>query len=1139
MPEKFVGLDDLGKALVLAALLRQAKGPLIAIFGTRGEARNALDNFRFFAGSQATVRYIPTLDFDFHRNILPSPEDTWERNRALFHLLNDSAPALYVTTVGAMLQKAIPPDQFLNSTLTVTVEEELPREKLNNALIRNGYQSLPNASDPGTYAIRGGVIDVFCPLYPHPFRLEYLGDFVESFRFFDPTDQRSLDEVKSAYIIPAQQSLTPRGGDYQAAAPRVKERLDNLGYPKTDRDELLMKIQEGSSSTTFDHLFPILSGGSAAIHDYFPANAQVVYDSTVLDNAMEFDYPKYQTGHALYEKHPSPIAELQDLVCSPGELRTWLNQRSCRVFQNFQGASDPNSLAIESLNFSAPSASEAKLPLEALAKRLHDWIDQGYRIQLVCHTQLHAERIRSLLGTYRLFSELHTENQGAYPAALQLDFQKIHIWQGYITHSSLYPDLKLLVISEEAVFGKKKRAGLQSSKKNAAQNLAALRELKLNDYVVHKDHGIGKYLGLQSRDFLGIPNDYLVIEYKDRDKLYVPVYRLNVVQKFSSAEAAPPVIDKLGGDRWAKTKSKAKKAVAQLAAQFLETHAKRKSIPIEPCRAPEGDYDQFEMEFPFDETPDQLKAIEDVNHDLLKSHPMNRLLCGDVGYGKTEIAMRAAYRIASQGRQVAILVPTTILAFQHYETFIKRFKNTGIRCDMISRLRNSAQIKSTLGQLSEGKIDILIGTHRLLSSDFTFKHLGLLVVDEEHRFGVIHKERLKKLSEAVHVLSMTATPIPRTLNMAMAGIMDISIITTPPPDRLSVRTFVCRHDIEVLKEAVSNELARDGQVYYVHNRIETIYGIADELRELFPSLRFQVVHGQVEPEELEKSMIGFFQNDFQVLVTTAIVESGLDNPRANTIVIDRADQFGLAQLYQLRGRVGRADRRAYCYLLIPAENLITKDAKERLQVMQRYSDLGSGFQIASQDLDSRGAGDLLGDQQSGHLNAVGTDLYFELLEEAIQDLQGREPKVDIEPDINLRIPAFFPEAYLPDIGERVALYRRLSSINSPDAITEFESELRDRFGTPPEEVMNLIGLMYLKLQLKTLHVIRMSCGPKKTSLQFAPTTPASPEKLVKLIQRNPKIYSITPDQKFVFDAPEADWKTLLREIELLSSRLGV
>jgi transcription-repair coupling factor (superfamily II helicase) len=768
-------------------------------------------------------------------------------------------------------------------------------------------------------------------------------------------------------------------------------------------------------------------------------------------------------------------------------------------------------------------------------------MDQGYRIHLVSHTDMHSDRIVSLFQPRGITCVRHASSESPLVEMLTSDFSVLHLWQGVISESRVFPNLKIALLSEEQIFGHKKRAAKSSawSSGDTSRLLSTFRDMQVGDYVVHKDFGIGRYLGLKSMTFQEVENDYVLLEYRDGDKLYIPVYRLSILQKYVGGEGSAAVLDKLGGDGWAKAKSKARRAAQELAAEFLEISARRKLISAHACSPPGPDFQQFEMEFAFDETPDQMKSIEDVQSDLGKSHPMDRLLCGDVGYGKTEVAMRAAFRAVQDGKQVAVLVPTTVLAFQHFENFKKRLQNFGVNIEMVSRLRSAKETKLVLDKLKEGRVDIIIGTHRLLSTDVNFKSLGLLVIDEEHRFGVVHKEKLKKLSESLHVLSMTATPIPRTLNMAMGGIKDISIITTPPPDRLSVRTFVCRKSDEVILEAIQNELARDGQIFFVHNRIESIFGIAEDLKRLMPKLKMEVVHGQMDGETLEKKMLAFYQGEAQVLLTTTIIESGLDIPRANTIIIDKADHLGLAQLYQLRGRVGRSEKRAYCYLLVPNESEMTPDAKQRLQVIQRYSDLGGGFQIASHDLEIRGAGDLLGKDQSGNLNAVGVDYYFELLEEAVRELRGQEKKIEIEPEINLKISAYFPVDYLPDVGERVQLYRRLSSIEALERVSEIESEIRDRFGALPLEVTNLLGLMTIKHYLKQLHVVKMSAGPKRTSLQFADSTPASPEKLVKLIVANPKNYQITPDHKFVFAAESNDWKAELEAIKQLCENLEI
>ncbi len=1149
----FVGLDSISQGLVLLRCHQSTEEPIMAVFSSSAAARNAIDHFVFLGGKAVSERihFIPPLEFDFHRSLLPNLEVLSERNIALFHAINDCKKRVFVTTIRAVLQKGLLPERFLSAVHTFQPNQEVNRDTLVLNLIEAGYQRQPTAFDPGTFSVRGGVIDIFSPLYSHPFRIEFFGDLIEELRFFDPSSQRSLSQIDKAFVVPVNLSLVPHGEMLNKVSGAVKERLDSLGVPKFKRDEILDNLKMGTLSQENMFLFPVLCEGSSSIFEYFSNKTLFIWEGkkSLIEVANEDEFPKLLKNYELFEKNLLPISKSEELFLAPAEIEKAMVGHDHYFFEPFQESESNKEFYLSSLEVSlsqertaAHQKGSSHPSLDAFTKKFRGWMDEGYRIHIVSHTQVHADRIQMLFSPHGFHIQLHPESETPWSIMPSCDFNRLHVWQGFLLQSRIYPSLKTIFISEEEIFGVKKRVARSGGKVTQAEQsklISAFRDLKINDYVVHKDFGVGRYLGLKSMDFVGVPNDYVLLEYRDGDKLYIPVYRLNIVQKYVGGEGAHVVVDKLGGEAWAKTKKKAEKAIAELAAQLLDIQAKRKLLSA-PAFSPLGpDYLQFEMEFPFDETPDQMRAIEDVMHDLSQKHPMDRLVCGDVGYGKTEVAMRAAYRAVLDGKQVAVLVPTTVLAFQHFESFKSRFKNTPTRIEMISRFRTAAETKKILSDLKEGKVDVLVGTHRLISPDIQFKDLALLIIDEEHRFGVIHKERLKQLAGSIHVLSMTATPIPRTLNMAMMGIKEISVIATPPPDRLSVRTFVCRDSDQVITEAIQNELLREGQVFFVHNRIESLYELEKRLLTLFPKIKIAVVHGQMDADELEKKMLGFYQGNFQILLTTAIIESGLDIPKANTIIIDKANYFGLAQLYQLRGRVGRSAQRAYCYLLAPSETQLTGDAKERLQVIQRYSDLGSGFNIASHDLEIRGAGELLGKEQSGHINAIGVDLYFELLEESIHELRGQKKKVEIEPEITLKVAAYFPNDYLPDVGERVSLYRKLSSAESEDAIANMETEIRDRLGTLPEEVTNLIGLMVIKLYLKQLHVLRMSCGPKRTSLQFAPTTPASPEKLVKLIQSNPQRYSLTPDQKFVFSVENTDWRSQLKEVQELCRRLDV
>ncbi len=1150
---QLVGLDPIAQGLVILKCHESSTPPIVVVFSSSANARNAIDHFSFFGGKEAAQRihFIPPLEFDFHRSLLPNSEVLAERNVALFHAINDPEKRVFVTTLRALLQKTLLPEKFLGATLIFEPNQEVDRDQLILNLIEAGYQRQPTAYDPGIFSVRGGVVDIFSPLYSHPFRIEFFGDLIEEIRFFDAISQRSLGKLEKGFVLPVSLSLVPHGDNLRKVSSSVKERLDSLGVPKIKRDEILENLKMGILAQENMFLFPLLSEGSSSILDYFPKERTCIWEGKeqLTQIAREEEYPKLLKNLELFEKNLLPISSAEHLFLKTEEISSQIRSEQDYFFEPFQQKKTDKVATLKSQEVSlsherttAHQRGTSHPSLEAFAKRFHDWIDEGYRIHIVSHTQVHSDRINLLFSPYSFNIFQHAETETPWKQMPSQDFNSIHVWQGFLRESRIYPSLKTVILSEEEIFGIKKRSSRSGQKISQAEHgklISAFRDLKVNDFVVHKDFGVGRYLGLKSMDFVGVPNDYVLLEYRDGDKLYIPVYRLNVLQKYVGGEGASVALDKLGGEAWSKTKKKAEKAIAELAAQFLYIQAQRKLLSAPAFSAQGADYLQFEMEFPFDETPDQMRAIEDVMQDLSQKHPMDRLVCGDVGYGKTEVAMRAAYRAVLDNKQVAVLVPTTVLAFQHYENFKSRFKNTPVKIEMVSRFRTTSEVKKILNDLRDGKIDILIGTHRLISPDIQFKDLALLIIDEEHRFGVIHKERLKQMAASIHVLSMTATPIPRTLNMAMTGIKEISVIATPPPDRLSVRTFVCRDSDEVITEAIQNELLRDGQVFFVHNRIETIFEVEKNLRQLLPKIKVAVVHGQMDADELEKKMLGFYKGDFQILLTTSIIESGLDIPRANTIIIDKANYFGLAQLYQLRGRVGRSSQRAYCYLLAPIESSLTGDAKERLQVIQRYSELGSGFNIASHDLEIRGAGDLLGKDQSGHINAIGVDLYFELLEESIRALRGQEKKIEIEPEITLKVAAYFPNDYLPDVGERVSLYRRLSSAENEESISQIETEVRDRLGPLPEEVTNLIGLMVIKLYLKQLHVLRMSCGPKRTSLQFAPTTPASPEKLVKLIQSNPQRYSLTPDQKFIFSVENTDWRAQLKEVQELCRRLDV
>ena len=732
------------------------------------------------------------------------------------------------------------------------------------------------------------------------------------------------------------------------------------------------------------------------------------------------------------------------------------------------------------------------------------------------------------------------ENQylwNEWGAAQQKHSDLIHLLPHPLFHSYRLPGEKIVFFRDDDFLGQRKRR-LKST--TAEQNKKAFQldfsDLKSGDLIVHKLHGVGIFDGLKVMGIDGVNAEFVQLSYKDKDKLYLPIYRIHQIQKFSGPQGSR-IIDKLGGTQWEKTKNKVKKHLRDMAADLLKLYAARANAERPPFSYPDDDYVAFESTFPFEETVDQAKAISDVLSDMSGDKPMDRLICGDVGFGKTEVALRAAFKCVEDGRQVGLIAPTTILTFQHFQNFKKRMKNWPVTVRPLNRFVPKSEIKQTLEELKEGKVDIVIGTHRLLSKDIEFKDLGLLVIDEEQKFGVKHKEKIRQIRKMVDTLTMSATPIPRTLNMSLVGIRDLSLINTAPIDRLPTRTFICRFDKETIRKAIESELQRGGQVFFLHNRVQSIEALASELREIVPNLRLGIGHGQMEEHQLEKTMVAFFNKEIDVLLCTTIIESGMDIPNANTMFIDNAHQFGLSQLYQLRGRVGRGKERAYCYLIVPNNKKMDKEAQERLRIIQENTALGSGIRIAQHDLELRGAGDLLGEEQSGHINAIGYEMYMELLENAIKEQKGESiDNEDVDPEINLKIPALIPDNYIPDIRVRLNYYKALSNIDSEDELDRFEQEIHDQFGKLPEPLVNLMGLMLIKNQCKELKVKDLTQSRVGISLTFYDKNPLSIDKVLKLCQLENKKYTLTPDSRLVIRIKEVTWPRVIEELQLVKNK---
>ena len=1134
---RIAGLSGAAPALLIAELARQADRQLLVITASQ-QAADELGRELAFCCCPGLALF-PAWDTRPFSLQSPHPSLAGARLETLLRL-QQGAPLTVVAPAASLLQRVLPRALLTEHACTLSPGDELDRDELLARLVRIGYQPAPLVEERGSFAVRGGILDIFPPGLPRPVRIELFGDTVESLRCFDPLTQRSLEPLERLTLLPSRELLLTQE-ILEQFLPRLKARADELDLPADRRRQLAEELQQSAYPDGVEYLQPLLHPGLETLPDYCDRPLVVLVTPEELPAALESLSDEIHTGHvaALAEERIVPCAE--QLYLTAEELRTALQPLQHLELPQLALTDGQATLTIPCEgNTALRIAGNGEQPhgLQPLVNRLTTWQADGWRTVLVCHQPSQAERLANLLEPYGI--DLSAPPAPDLPTALQsAPGRPLVLALGDLSRGCRLPEARLALIAEEELFGKRVRRKSGVSALRTKQILTSLAELKPGDAMVHIDHGIGIYRGLQHLKMGAIEGDFLLLEYAGNDKLYLPIDRLGLVQRYVGGEGAHPAMAKLGGTGWEKTRSKAKKAVEELAQELLEIYARRQASKGFSFSPPDELYREFEATFPWDETPDQLAAITDVLSDMQHSRPMDRLVCGDVGYGKTEVALRGAFKAVLDGKQVAVLVPTTILAQQHFETFSGRLAGYPVKVEVLSRFRTAAEQKSILERVARGETDIVVGTHRLLQKDVAFKDLGLLIVDEEQRFGVKDKDRLKQLRASVDIMTLTATPIPRTLHMSMMGIRDLSIIDTPPVDRQAIRTVVARDSDELVQEAIRREFQRDGQVFFVHNRVQSIALVAERLRRLAPEARIAVAHGQMEEKALEKVMLSFMHGDTNLLLCTTIIESGLDIPRANTMLVDRADTYGLSQLYQLRGRIGRSSVRGEAWLLIPGQGGITQEARERLKIIQEINELGAGFRIATHDLELRGAGDLLGPRQSGAVADIGFEYYNQLLEEAIAGLKGELPEDRCEPEINLSIPAFIPENYVPDTNQRLVLYKRLVQAESDDDVDETLSEMHDRFGRQPTQVGTLAEVMRLRIRLKALKVQKLDCDGKRLSFSFMPATPVSPERLIDLIRTEPATYQFTPDHRLLVTLPpNASTGTLLAAARQTVNLLG-
>jgi transcription-repair coupling factor (superfamily II helicase) len=1167
-PIRVSGATSSAKALLVARYIQSYStsqeriAPIIVLCPNDDLANEFCTDLRCIAESleqmELTIFHFPTWEQSPYSSIQPSIRTRFSRLACLSALLRLKPLDVVVTSIAASCQRTLPRSLFEEVTLALRKGESITsREIFTRHLLESGYLRVDPVEDPGTFAVRGEIVDIFPTDRSAPIRVELFDDEVEQIREFDPSTQRTLESQIQEIRIPPARELLINSRTSEKLLNNFKTYADDTGVHRSIRDPILTSIRAGQYPDHSDTWTPFAYPDHTTFWDYLSEGHAVIWNDE-LSCYQEWDrFLSEQIQLATRASQSEMIVPpVKSLFGWDATFNKAVHQKT-RFFLDRVELSTSESLELTPAEKSThPSKGEpfiapkhrvfiqgnadltrgSKHSLGDLEPLLKLWMKQGFKTLVIASTQSQLERVRFLLQERNILCQ-----QSLPPPA-----SMITLVTGSLSEGFRWPAEGLVILTDKEILGsknlKKNQRRSRSDNESAAKDwagLQALSDLGVGDHIVHVDHGIGKYQGLVRLSLSGAPSDFLLLEYANRDRLYLPVYRLNVIQKYVGAGESI-TLDRLGSQQFAKTKDKVRDAVKKLAIDLVQLYAERKIRPGIQFSPRDSIYQEFEAQFPFEETPDQLKAIEAVLSDLESGQVMDRLVCGDVGYGKTEVAIRAAFKAVSDGKQVAVLVPTTILAQQHEMSFKARLTNYPIIIESISRFKSSKDQRILIEALAQGKIDIIIGTHRLLSKDVRFRDLGIVIVDEEHRFGVEHKERLKTLKINTHVLTLTATPIPRTLHMALSGLRNISLINTPPVDRLPIRTYVSKYDESLIQKAIEFELSRGGQTFFLHNRVQSIHETASRIRDLVPSARVVVAHGQMPESELEETMTAFYQKKVDVLVCTTIIESGLDLPSANTMIIGRADTLGLAQLYQIRGRVGRGQQRGYAYLLIPSEGALTEDAKRRLEVIQRFVELGSGFSIASHDLEIRGGGDLLGPQQSGNIAAVGFDLYTELLEEAIHELQGKPSSLEAshrEPEIKSPFPAFLGEEYVPDVHQRLSLYRRFSGATQDSEVDQMEEELRDRFGNLPTEAQNLLWLIRIKILLKSMGIETLTVGPEKVSLLPGTKSRLDPIRAISLISAYPKRYQLMPDSKFVAQVPTQTLRDLFFGLEGLFKNL--
>ncbi|MTI46483.1 MAG: transcription-repair coupling factor [Firmicutes bacterium] len=1141
-PISINGLSEENISHVISALKEHTDRQILFLSYNEIKSKKIIDDLKFY--NKNNIEIFPSRELVFYDIDAHSHEISNQRIKVLNKLSNDEN-VIVVVSINSFLNKITNKELFNRYGFSLEFGEIVDLDKMRMDFDVLGYERVDMLQGMGQYSIRGGIIDFFPVDSAVPYRVELFDDEIDSIRKFDIKTQRSIENVTKVKIAPAREILVENikkddiskalESDLKQTVKKMRKKGNEIAANRLEEkfNYYIDRLRSGVTIDNMDMFVPYIHNVDSSIIDYLKEDAIVIIDEPrrieESVKGLKEDFVNRYTD--LFERG-EVLPKQENINHSYDELIEEIQKKICVTTSNLL-KTNPHFKPKEIINFISKGMQSFHNKLDLLAEQLNHYKYRGYKVIILSGVEEKGRRLQESL----IDKGLHC--QYVKDPNREIKSSQIIITEGSINRGFEYPRLKFAVISDKEVFGvsKKKR---KKKKRKEEGKIESFTDLNPGDYIVHESHGIGKYIGIEQLKVQGIKKDYLTIKYHGEDKLYVPVDQMNLIQKYIGADSIKPKVNKLGSSEWTKTKNKAKKAIEDMAQDLIKLYAKRQTVKGFAFSKDQPWQKQFEDIFPYEETDDQLKCIEQIKRDMEKSRPMDRLLCGDVGYGKTEVALRAAFKAVLDSKQVAFLVPTTILAQQHYNTLVERFSQFPVKVEMLSRFRNPGQQRKIINDLKSGNIDIIVGTHRLLSKDVKFLDLGLLIVDEEQRFGVKHKESLKTLKESIDVLTLTATPIPRTLHMSMIGIRDMSVIEEPPEERYPVQTYVVEHNRQLIRDAVVKEINRGGQIYVVYNRVKGIRKVAAELKELVPEARIAVGHGQMNERELEKVMVDFLDQEYDVLVCTTIIETGLDIPNVNTIIIYDSDKMGLSQLYQLRGRVGRSNRLAFAYLTYQRDKVLSEVAEKRLKAIKEFTEFGSGFKIAMRDLEIRGAGNLLGQEQHGHMAAIGYDLYVKYLEQTVRQLNGEIKEEKVETTIELNVDGYIPDKYIQSEEQKIEMYKRISSIENKEEISDVVEELIDRFGDVPTQVDNLIKISYIKSLCQIGKISALSQNGNYIKIEFLSTNYVTPQLINLLTVHFPRRmnFDISNKPKVVYRLRKTRQNEVLTEIEEVIEKIS-